>query len=756
MHVVFRILFYCGVITALTACLHSPRPDDDVADRLCPATAHLFSLEGGQFSAADTFFLSLSELNGFLDGQPRLTFHTNATTLGRHERACLDLLASLYVEAARLMGLEEQGREKVALRFIGHASREDELESGFRLSQERAFAEGRRVQNAIWRSLGWAPEIQFEGRGRHEPWWCEPGDNDCGLSLINPGSGEPENGGPTMRPDSRLEVRFDGASISGPRLGSLYGQLQAKQVAEVQMLRSRFVERPRYYPVGTAPLHPVILPIGPELSFKQESGCEAPADWFDSGWVKGPTTDPSYLEPNGVNASQPFDEASIFARLSLAPIVDANASGPKRGRLVLRLATGLFGPDGAQDDAADGVAGPRTQLGVGVPAYWRVRFRLEEMVSQLQLTEELVSVLDNCWGGFTEETFARFVKLEALDRLPRDFDGLLGHAYDFNRAVRTFGLRAGHVLQIDAGRPGPLAGRDNLRQNLSSFSTVQRLDLFAAPLALRRTPPSADLPDAPVVADGVLSSALWPARSGPYGHRSVTLNPALQSVWQQTKRSTDLEPRQLPHWNFDKAEVAFHLANRLALERFLRGRVVQVLSPGPRPGAEEEFSIDEDRLAMSAQPAADEQRDTVLIAAETPDILDRFLKSYRAKSLVNTDNPFCNNDLFKGDVLCGFFRHAVHLNLLVDVNVNQVPRQVPVDTRIGALMRPEFLASCFERDRFADPPDADFVPFGQADRLKDGVQIVSLGADLDAPAFYNPNDCRLLALPLLGGGRVSW
>ena len=107
-------------------------------------------------------------------------------------------------------------------------------------------------------------------------------------------------------------------------------------------------------------------------------------------------------------------------------------------------------------------------------------------------------------------------------------------------------------------------------------------------------------------------------------------------------------------------------------------------------------------------------------------------------------------------VLCGYFRHSVLLSMLVEAEIGGRSRKVPVDTRIGSLMPPEALERCFLRDGVAPAGDGSFIPFVPSQFLGTGLRIESLGAGLIPPAFYDPTDCRLLALPVLKGGRVTW
>lgn len=757
--------------------------DGNAPATVCPATELLYADASG-FSEVDSVFLSLAELNGYLDGVPKLTFDTGSSRLAGQRRNCLRQFAQIYVRAVRGLGGED--RRNVALRFIGHADAIASSGTNFRLSFRRASGERDRFLQYVGQVLDSRPRTEAEGRGELEPWWCGAARGGCDFPGAEEGTGPVTAAEAPVDNDRRLEIRFEGASISGPRLRVLLASLEREQ----QATRARFVERPRYYPRGTAPLHPVEIRIGGDFAFEETGKCRIPPNWFDSGWIAGPTGGASRFEPAGSGLGKRFDEGLIFARLRVIPLVGQSSLTPERGRLVLQLATGIVSPEapdetgpgealeaaeastasapapktsiaGSLASSSDGppaepatptMAAPRYGLGLGVPDYWRARLRLGDMLMAQTGKADLLEIVGNCQGKTSAEALLQRIRTETLRSMPRDFDGLLGEAYDFNRPMHMFGLRAGHTLRVDSGRFSLPTGDTAKFNNLATFGNVENLHLYAAPLGLRNNP--AELPD------DTSAPAKWPARSGPFGHLAVTLNPTVQSIWQDVARNTDTD--ELPYWEFDEAETAHPLGNALALERFLRGRVVRVLVPVPRDG-DSGRSLAEQKLTFSKPPAITTRRDTVLLAAEDPAVLDAFAQAFQTGDLVGDQTPLCkrfNQDTDR-KVLCGYFRHNVLLSLLIGAEIGGRNHAVPIDTRVGSLMTSAQLRPCFASS--AGDSDKEFVPYDAADRLRDetdsirrGIRIEELGAGLDRPVLYDGRDCRLMALPVLEGGKVSW
>jgi hypothetical protein len=308
------------------------------------------------------------------------------------------------------------------------------------------------------------------------------------------------------------------------------------------------------------------------------------------------------------------------------------------------------------------------------------------------------------------------------------------------------------------------------------------VDLFAAPVALNN--------DAiPVAGAGTPGRRLWTARSGPEGYLAVTLNPALQSIWQETPfladkktTTTDLgggRKEITPEFPVLGSQYdAFQLGNPLAFERFLRGRVVRVFHPGPKAkGIERTLRLKDTQLS-SSPATADDERDTILIAGHTTEALDDFARAWsHTERLAADPGSRCGKALaaargagsaWQSDVFCGALRYNTQLSVLVEGAVEGRKQWLPLGTTVGSFFPPADMERCFApRPAVASGGTAapaaaaadglgSFLTFDPSASLVRPVRIEDLGAGYGAPALYARRDCRLLGLPIMQGARVTW
>lgn len=811
MRCLVRMLF------ALAFCFAgSEAPAASSAKELCPVTVRLAAElrnptpeagKGGaaqkderfDFSSVDSFFVSLAELNGYFSGDPKLTFPVGEERLATHETTCLRLLADIFVAAASTSRSSGTAAASAGFRFIGHADATGNAERNYRLSYERGHAAAQAFSRLVKARLGWAPAIAVEGRGGADPWWCgvedvagaapaPGGASTCG--ALAAGKGEiARDKVVRVRNDRRLEIRFSGTSIAGPRIDLIAKAMALGPAADMDFARLlRFEPRMRYFPAGNAPLQPVRI----VLHDSGEAACLALAGAFpETAWSQYAGKSVSALEPSAAwppkpgSASNPkrFDEANLAIRLRVVPAVTRNQGRPNRARLLLELATGTVGPvlvvssagtpppaetlaviegtDGEGSAKAGAGKTPseieRRAAGYGVPEYWRVRLRIDELLSGLLLTEtgttDFWSALAKCLpqqAGKNAESgveaerskaaaFVRGAGETALENLPRDFDGLLAHAHDFNRPTRMFGLRPGLKLRIDAGRLG--LQREAPSEQLYTMAlagTSAVYDLYAAPLAVWRN-----------IADQ--SGPFWPA-SGHQGYLAVSLNPTVQGMSVGGSKVEDENELPVPP---DEKNGLYNLASPYALERFLRGRLVNVFLPGARPGRKT-LDMKEIDFIDRSDDAANSEKDAILLAAENSGLLVDFYKNYlpdaQLAGPVNHPRPACEGARSQVGVLCGFMRQNVVPTLLLPVRSKRQDRHVPIDTRVGALMLSGELEPCFANDAAG----SGLPSFPASSRLANPVLIRALGASLPVPALVDGRDCRLLGLPALAGSEFEW
>lgn len=801
---------FVGIIALFVGIAQSPvlaQTDDRNVLKLCPLTSAFTAqpplvpdARSDGIGYAEQLVISLAELNGYFTGTPVLTFQSGSVTLDKHRRACLRNFTKIYALSVRAGGYSVRDRDDLGLSVIGHADGTNQPAVNFPLSYRRAA----RVRTELKTSLGaalnwkWLPPIRVEGRGEEEPWWC--GSNlaaACSFRVNGPGNaGIGAQADPqvtSIRNDRRVELRLESASILGPRSRAVLldrkAILLSQGITTGQELNSeplqrllRFEQRMRYFPAGVQALHPVSLTLADMAWSADDRRCQVTPDnrpaidtdpWLDSGWSQVSTGTGSMLEP--ADSKGDFDDASLWVRLRAVPVVTRATRQPGRVRIMLELATGLIGriatddtakvaallqPDTSGAPAADrtGEAGViRYDLGLGVPDYWRVRLRLAKAVTDILGKPETGPALQACLtqAGLGREiagTGAGIVSL-ALAALPKDFDGLLGQAYDFNRPTRMFGLFPGFDLRIDTGQlalPLPLKGPDG--QSLAAIGASRLVRLYGAPLSLRTNPGGA--------AGGNESAANWQARSGMFGDRSVSLNPTLQSIWQDIDSTKDFNKPPMP----EGVSRALPLGNAYVFERFLRGRVVRVFLPDPTEGGS---GVVADYKIFEANAGPNARRDVVLVAADTPEQLEVFARDRFSKNNVllekDESDSACevidkkNGDKISGNngVICGYFRQPLSLSLMLPAWIDSSAVSVPLGTRIGAMADSDTLLPCFRRRTGRE--------FGPADRLHGdtgkngsrGVVIVDLGARNASPRFYDGNDCRMLGLPILDQGKVN-
>ena len=732
---------------------------------LCPITSKLSSsarqrsTQGeAPFGPSDAFFLSLAEVNGFLSADPKLTYETGSARLRSPQMDCLRDAAYLYARAIKAANVSRPKRTAVAMRIVGHADATGVSEANYQLSFQRASAAAEAFAQAAEHDLGWRPQVLAEGHGGADTWWCGIEGAGAEQCATWPAAGTENNDSYIrQRNDRRLELQFTGTSLAGPRLDLLAPQLSANLIGQADFRRLlKFEPRMRYYPADTGALRPLQVTLGESDRVAASDVCITGAGaWPETRWYRvGKIDPPSALEP--LNAADPprFDEANLVIRLRAVPVTLRNQSRPSRVRVLLELATGEIGPvirsesGGSPNTVKAAAIGAgttvapatmRRSLGFGVPDYWRVRLRLrsllKDVVGEGEGSDDWKSMKGCLPQVPTAEQFADRAYAAALAALPRDFDGLMAHANDFNRRARMFGLSAGLKLHVQSGQLMlPRNSPGTTRYDMALVGADQTYDLFAAPLTSNKS----DYPG-------------WIYPSGPYGHLAVTLNPTTQGVWWHTPDGQDRGDLPQPGKNGDSRLWPINLSNPYAMERFLRGRVVRVFLPGaPADGQGlvqmKEFNVETDTVSS--------ERDVMLVAASTPELLDSFARAYGPSQWLareKVDHAIClPKQTAKLDVLCGYMSQNVALSLLLPASVNGENRDLPIDTRIGSLMPPDSMKDCFH----ASTPAA-FGASGE-DRLGSTVTIEGLGPTGAPPALYSPKDCRLLGWPILAGGSVKW
>lgn len=772
---------------------------------LCPLSEQMRSLpatiqvppnaeapQAARLGPIDRFYVALAELNGHLDGVPRLVYPLGSNSLSSKGQACLDTLGRLFRSAMRES--QGSGAAQAGLVVIGHTDASGSAERNYRLSFERANA----VAELLRRYSG---RVRAEGRGFSEPWFCGVGTSDqsgvpdaaqiaaCKITDAELSAGEGLSS-PVERvpPDRRVEIRVAGSSIAGPKLEPLTklvsseggGPLLREVVTGAKGGRGYFVQRMRLYPVETAPLAPVVVEVGQRLRRRTVEQCEAinlPA----MNWRLVPTT----------VAVGKFQERNLYYRMRITPVVTVSSVRPQFFKLEVLLATGLVDQVAPPGDSAalideDGSDDPypRMELGLGVPEYWRTRLRLREDIEAFFGTSGaslLKAAVSDCWyppgasnASPPDGQLADWIAREVRDSMPLDFDGIWGEAHDHDPRTRMFGLFPGHHLRVMAGGYGLATGSGSSFSNPALFGVQQDLLLYASPV-------------------GVFSSKLdsedLAVQPGSSGNLSVSLDPALASTWQGIGTATDIDDLH----SLGDPKIAYNLDDPRELERFLRGRVVRVFQPGPTRG-ETALSALKDRLLRINTDinfgAPDDLRDTILVGAPTLRSLETFAAFYELDNPAGSirladkenlevlcralmvpdevtigsvlgDRPLSKADaeklreLGKEGTRCGYFRHNVLMSLLLDVNLRLTELRLPLGTRLGAMLGSDELAPCFEHTGVA-MGEKGFSEFPSNAQPDWDLSIRDLGDRFGRPDLVDADDCRLLALPIIEGGNIRW
>jgi hypothetical protein len=739
---------------------------------------------GDFIGTTDSIFLSAAELSGYLDGDPKLTFGTGDQKLASGAATCLKSFAQIYALAAG-GGTVAKG---VTIRLIGHADATGVVEKNFALSYSRA-AHGKTVlEKALSASKAPPPSFLVEGHGGADLWWCGI-ESDRGAPVVAQEACSSFGSGPEaldenlkQRNDRHLEIRVEGPLIAGPRLDLVRENVKYHPISTDLHRLAAFESRLRYFPAGTTPLAPVQIALGDLENAKdtKERLCwKAAVSWKDGGWRHvGPwSTDDklvlSKLEPEAIDARR-FDEAQLYIRIRPVPVV--LDKGIRKVRLMVELATGTVGPliAGGTDNATPAFTAmkihaslvasapvARRSLGLGIPDYWRVRLRVEQGLADwangLRDEAETTGLPNQPWLDLAPclkllpekdhdaAKFAAFAAAKVLTGLPRDFDGLLGTAHDFNRPARMFGLRPGNKLQLDFGQLSLIRSDKDKKETIALLGGEKTFDLFAAPLAIGTTRKTNEA--------GI--AARMAARAGPYAHLAVTINPFLQGMWSGQPKVQD--PEALPTPVLSPSGV-FNLANSYALERFLRGRIVNVFLPTFQndTGKGAANAITEAQITSSTEQAANSSRDPIFVAATSPAELAALYLGFAQDTVKLADeaDSLCST-LKDWTTMCGFMRSDVAPALLVPTRVQLTDRFLPLDARIGSIIPQAKLAKCFLPSGSVRT-ESDFEPFSPESRLPSPIAIKGLGPEFAPPKLYDGRDCRMLSLPILGGGEYQW
>lgn len=347
---------------------------------LCPITNRLATelksppASGGLgFNAIDAFFAAVAELNGYFGGDPKLTFSTGEHRLAGPPAKCLRQMADIFVLAVDAGKKSQAAVRDAGFQIIGHADATGDEARNYRLSFERAFSAGQAISQVVRTRLGWSPTIKVEGRGGTDPWWCGVEDVKgatvetpaCAVLPGKPGKIAPDKVA-RVRNDRRLEIRFSGASIAGPRIDLIARDMKLGPAADVDFARLlRFEPRMRYFPDGAAALQPLRMTLGES----SDPACLALGEnWPETEWQTFSGAPASALEPGAAAKPGRFDEANLAARLRVVPMVTRNQGRPNKARVLLELATGTVGPVRvAAPEAGTPTTGTKTPPAAGTP-----------------------------------------------------------------------------------------------------------------------------------------------------------------------------------------------------------------------------------------------------------------------------------------------------------------------------------------------------------------------------------------------------
>jgi hypothetical protein len=601
----------------------------------------------------------------------------------------------------------------IVVRVIGHAdstSLEGKPDHNARLSYERALT----VKNILRTDVAWFggvfhPRLTFEveGRSTFEPW---PNRADHCTSLPRKNFAEAVAVSPPIPADRRVEIEI----ISG-----------AVTSAGPEKAGSEEDRRLRVYPIGTMPWRPVVVPL---VEPPQNGATKIVRECFD-GTIAAPQTPWITLRDRNLID---YSDGGMAVRFRSTPVY---APALKGMRVDLELA--------------------RDENGAGVPGYWSVHERLPKFIDEVQIThpevnDDLVR-LAKCIALQGEVADAGYFKRHqseitkaALDRLPKDIDGIMAAAVGLHRHLRFVDLNPDMTVQMKG------SFQDYTAKRLQP-ATPETFKLVSDPInpCIPDPVPRAADGDGPIAERASFRSTIADAFLAWMTHSENWLCGSAGSP-------TDVHPALVPEAGATvvAAVSGGDTPDDLKAEHFRIGAFSQLellLSRGPTRLFLPMRQYPEPLTRLPNQVPQQARSDgTFIVAGGEVAGIDDFTRRaapdgkyqqsdfnvYSACTALDTDNP----------THCGMMFAQETFTPLVSIIKNKEAVQMPLGTRVVHLLPATVYDGCFKNNL------SDQWPVG----AQLTTQITWTTPMLPKSALIDRRDCRLLGLPMVPGGSVSW
>ncbi|MER8802300.1 hypothetical protein [Mesorhizobium sp. M0998] len=465
--------------------------------------------------------------------------------------------------------------------------------------------------------------------------------------------------------------------------------------------------RLRLYPAGVMPWRAVSVPLN-------KLGPVIPA-CFDG------TTEPAHTAWTALPPLNliDFDDGLMAVRLRLEPVYAPLLTG---ARVYIDLAG--------------------ETSGTGVPGFWSVHERLGKFLQGMPEGDTNLGRLAKCLYGLDANAsyFAihapEITKL-ALALLPKDVDGLMAATQGLHRNLRYVDLRPGMKFVMK----GSFANPNNNRLQLGDADTFRLIPDPIDPCSADPRPRAAD-GDGPMADRASFQSGIsdpflaWMTRSILWGIcHSNAVGPAeagkAELAPENAAADAGLSPTVFVVGSFSQLEKLF---SRGPIRMFLPLHDNTTPIKGP------------------ASPADIKDRGGLIVSAADGETMEKLTR----QAATHEDDPFdpdafdINGACQSGDKtspwLCGQTLSQETLTPFVSFEIGGKLTELPMGTRVVHVVPAELYDTCFKDNAAAEWPEGA--------RL--ARPLIWTAPGLPRFALVDRHDCRLLGLPMVGRGSVSW
>jgi hypothetical protein len=651
---------------------------------------------------------------------PLICFDTGISTLPnpgtarnhserRARQARLRELEEPVTELARLLvaAHRESGSLSGAIhvRVIGHADETGEAELNPRLSVDRAQTIAGLLRREISKQRDGGKiklDIEAEGRGQYAPW--PDRDAKCGRA-----ENIAELAGVEIPPaDRRVEIEITSGALTtaGPELD----------------------KRLRIYPTGTMPWRPVSLPVN-DVDLTNVDACKDGDSFLGTPWI-------AIAPINAIDAN----DGKLVLRLQAAPVFHKRDGAlSKQVRVLLELAR----------DANDVTDLASLPAGAGIPGYWAVHERalafLKETIalepaskpdwldtkpaSAYGSLKSLIQKISACLGKDNYLAISREqITFAALDRLPKDIDGVMAHAHGLHRHLRFVDIRPGTTLVFKGQAVSPFQ-RDSTSLSIPPVPDTTRL--LGDPINPCKADPEPN-EQVRAIADPFIA---WMMTGEEICPLEVTAKRASETAQGGGGESDALPEATAANsaWQRIWTQSEFELILSKGAARFFLPRDMIFWRP----------NLASDVDLSSKQNSSG----TIVMGASDPKTIRDITRSAAPST---SRNRFAVASTCEGQkqpaVFCGYLIQFRTFSLLVPSNVNSSPANLALGTRVVQVVPPAVSNPCL------------MLPGREhwKDGARTGAAVIWSHSMLPRGALADRFDCRVLALPVVEGSQVSW